>query len=55
MNYMFAEFPENPVLELCWQVLPESYWYGFVMLPFILLLLALIYLPELTKKRVNNR
>ena len=55
VNYMFAEYPENPVLDACWRVIPAPYWYGFVLLPFLLLLLLLIYLPEILRKNRKRR
>ena len=55
VNYMFTEYPENPVLDACWRVIPAPYWYGFVLLPFLVLLLILIYLPEIVRKNRNRR
>ena len=55
VNYMFAEWPENPVLDACWKILPGSYRYVFVMTPFIVLFLIIIYLPEIIGKKRNNR
>lgn len=55
VNYMFAEFPENPVLDACWRVIPAPYWYGFVLVPFVLLLLMLIDLPEIVRKIQGRR
>ena len=54
VNYMFAERPENPVLDACWKVLPHRYWYALVMLPFVILLLVILYLPEIAGKKRRN-
>ena len=48
VNYMFSSpDPANPVLTLMAKVVPFDYWYMYVAVPFIVLYLSLVYLPEI--------
>lgn len=55
VNYMFSVQPENPVLQLFWDVIPHPYWYIFLALPVIAGYLVLVYLPELQKMLASSR
>ena len=55
VNYMFAEWPENPVLDFFWRILPESYWYGWLFLPPIALFLMFLYLPEILRRGKSGK
>ncbi len=50
VNYMFSVFPQNPLLLLLYKIIPFSYWYMFLLIPFILLYLVIIYRKEIFKK-----
>ena len=47
LNYMYSVDPTNPVLQIMYNLVPHPYWYMFVATPFILLYLAVVYLPEI--------
>lgn len=55
VNYMFAEWPENPVLDVCWRILPVRFAYLLVLAPAVLVLLTLLYLPEFAARIRKNR
>ena len=50
VNYMYSLWPENPVLDLFWSLLPYRFWY---MLPVILI--VLIYLCFVYRKQIFKR
>ncbi len=54
VNYMFAERPENPVLDACWRLVPVPYLYALVLLPGVVLLLLLLYIPQIAGKKRKN-
>jgi hypothetical protein len=49
LNYMYSVDPTNPVLQIMYNLVPHPYWYMLVATPFILLYLALVYLPEIIR------
>ncbi len=54
VNYMYSIKPENPLLQLFYNLIPYSYWYLFLALPVILLYLFLLYLPEFKDMKKNR-
>jgi hypothetical protein len=40
---MYSLYPTDPVLGMCWNLLPVPYWYMFLAVPIIIVYLALIY------------
>ena len=55
LNYMYSIDPTNPVLQLMYNLIPAPYWYMLVATPFIVLYLALVYLPEIIKAIKNKK
>ena len=49
VNYMYSIFPENPVLQLFYNLVPHPYWYMFLCIPVIVLYLACIYVKDIVK------
>lgn len=47
VNYMYSLVPENPVLQLCWNILPRRYWYMFLIFPIIGVYLLGVYAPQI--------
>ncbi len=43
VNYMYSLYPTDPVLGMCWQLMPVPYWYMFLAVPIIIVYLSLIY------------
>jgi len=43
VNYMYSIKPENPLLQLFYNIVPHSYWYMLLCLPIIVIYLALVY------------
>ena len=59
VNYMFSLAPENPLLQLFYDILPVPFWYMFMCVPIIALYLCGVYAPELVravrKKKAGKR
>lgn len=57
VNYMYSIFPENPVLQLFYNLVPHPYWYMFLCIPVIVLYLACIYVKDIVKgiKQLGSR
>lgn len=55
LNYMYSVDPTNPVLQIMYNLVPHPYWYMLVATPFILLYLALVYLPEIIRAIKNAK
>ena len=43
VNYMYSIKPENPVLQLFYNIIPYPYWYMFLSLPLIVIYLGCFY------------
>ena len=55
LNYMYSVDPTNPVLQFMYNLVPQPYWYMLLATPFILLYLALVYLPEIVRAIKTNK
>ncbi len=51
VNYMYSLVPENPVLQICFDILPYTYWYIYLIIPIIAVYLLVVYLPQLLKTK----
>ncbi len=49
VNYMYTLRPENPLLQLFYNLIPYEFWYLLLCIPILLVYLALVYLPEIIK------
>lgn len=47
VNYMYTVKPENPVLALCWSLIPYPFWYMMPVVLIVLVYLCLVYLKEI--------
>ncbi len=47
VNYMYSLYPENPVLALCWQLVPYEYWYMMPVIAIISVYLVFVYLKQI--------
>ena len=54
-NYFFGERPNNPVLEMCWNIFPVKYWYMFLCFPLFLIVNILYSIPYFIKKGKEHR
>lgn len=43
VNYMYSIKPENPLLQLFYNIIPHSYWYMLLCIPIIVIYLSAIY------------
>ncbi|MBQ3489106.1 MAG: YwaF family protein [Clostridia bacterium] len=58
VNYMYSIKPENPVLQLFYNIIPYPYWYMFLSLPLIVVYLGCFYRKYIIlwfKERKANR
>lgn len=51
VNYMYSIVPENPLLQLFYQVIPFEYWYMYMIVPILVVYLLIIYAPQLLKRK----
>lgn len=54
VNYMYSIGPENPLLQIFYNIIPYSYWYLLLAVPIIAVYLVIVYLPQIVnaiKKR----
>lgn len=49
VNYMFSYYPDNPVLQIFYNIIPYKYFYMLIVLPIIGLILLGIYSPTIIK------
>ena len=47
VNYMYSLYPENPVMQLFYNLIPHAYWYMLLCVPIIAIYLACVYCKEL--------
>lgn len=47
VNYMYSILPENPVLQLFYNMVPHSYWYMLIAIPVIIVYLSCIYSKQI--------
>ena len=49
VNYMYTLRPENPLLQIFYNLVPCKFWYMLLCIPIVLVYLSLVYLPEIIK------
>lgn len=49
VNYMYTLRPENPLLQLFYNIIPHEFWYMMMCIPVALVYLSFVYLPEIIK------
>ena len=49
VNYMFSYYPDNPVLQIFYNIIPYKYFYMLIVLPIIGSILLGIYSPTIIK------
>ena len=54
VNYMFSIRPNNPLVELFYQVIPCEYWYMYLVLPIVFVYLTAVYAPEICRAYRNR-
>ncbi|MBQ7912615.1 MAG: YwaF family protein [Clostridia bacterium] len=49
VNYMYTLRPENPLLQLFYNLIPYEFWYMLLCVPIALVYLAIVYLPDIIR------
>ena len=49
VNYMYSIYPDNPLLNLFYSIIPCQYWYMYLAIAVIIIYLALVYLKDIIK------
>lgn len=49
VNYMYSIYPDNPLLDLFYKIIPFSYWYMYLTVIVIVAYLGLVYLKDIIK------
>ena len=47
VNYMYSLFAPVPLMQAMYNLIPHPYWYMYVVVPFVVIYLAIVYLPEI--------
>ncbi len=55
VNYMYSIYPENPLLQLFYNIIPHSYWYMYLAVIVIVVYLSLVYIREIIKIAKNTK
>ena len=49
VNYMYSIYPDNPLLNLFYSIIPYQYWYMYLAIAVIIIYFALVYLKDIIK------
>lgn len=49
VNYMFSIYPNNPLLNLFYSIIPYQYWYMYLTMVVIVIYLGIVYLKDILK------
>lgn len=49
VNYMYSIYPENPLLDIFYGIIPHQYWYMYLTIAVISIYLVLVYLNDIIK------
>ena len=55
VNYMYSIYPDNPLLNLFYSIIPHQYWYMYSAVLVVILYLGLIYLNDTIALIKNKR
>lgn len=55
VNYMYSITPANAFLNILYLIIPSSYWYMFLILPFVLFYVCWLYMPEILEYMKRRR
>ena len=47
VKYMYSLFAPVPLMQAMYNLIPHSYWYMYVVVPFVVIYLGIVYLPEI--------
>jgi uncharacterized membrane protein YwaF len=49
VNYMFSIYPNNPLLNLFYSIIPYQYWYMYLTMVVIVIYFGIVYLKDILK------
>lgn len=49
VNYMFSIYPNNPLLNLFYSIIPYQYWYMYLTMVVVVIYLGIVYLKDILK------
>ena len=49
VNYMYSIYPDNPLLNLLYSIIPYQYWYMYLTMVVIVIYLGIVYLKDILK------
>ena len=55
VNYMYSIYPDNPLLNLFYSIIPHQYWYMYLAVLVVTLYLGLVYLKDIIVLIKNKR
>ena len=55
VNYMYSIYPDNPLLNLFYSIIPHQYWYMYLAVLVVTLYLGLVYFKDIIALIKNKR
>lgn len=49
VNYMYSIYPDNPLLNLLYSIIPYQYWYMYLTMVVIVIYFGIVYLKDILK------
>ena len=49
VNYMYSIYPDNPLLNLFYSIIPYQYWYMYLTMVAIVIYFGIVYLKDILK------
>ena len=49
VNYMYSIYPDNPLLNLLYSIIPYQYWYMYLTMVVVVIYLGIVYLKDILK------
>ena len=49
VNYMYSIYPDNPLLNLFYSIIPYQYWYMYLTMVVVVIYLGIVYLKDILK------
>ena len=50
VNYMYSLFPEIPLMQAFYDLIPYRYWYLYCVIPIVAVYLGIVYAPQLLRR-----
>ena len=55
VNFMYSLWPENPLLDIFYKLIPHAYWYMYLIFPIVSVYLLIVYSPQIRESMRKKR